>query len=57
MRRAAIPAIDEAIKLWPRLDGFFSETAPEGPAASFARLGSILDMTAPTADQLPGPAS
>ena len=35
--------IDEAIRLWPRLDTFFTEKAPEGVADSFARLGAILD--------------
>ena len=24
------PAIDEAIRLWPKLDAFFTERAPEG---------------------------
>ncbi|MER2507305.1 MAG: FliI/YscN family ATPase, partial [Amaricoccus sp.] len=36
------PAIDEAIKLWPALDAFFTTTAPEGVADSFARLGALL---------------
>jgi flagellum-specific ATP synthase len=40
--------IDEAIKLWPRLDGFFSEPAPEGVADSFARLAGLLEMAAAT---------
>ena len=48
------PGIDEAMELWPGLDAFFTEKAPDGVEASFERLGSILDMTAPTADQLPG---
>ena len=34
--------IDEAIGLWPKLDGFFTERAPEGVAASFARLAQAL---------------
>ena len=38
------PAIDEAIVLWPKLDAFFTERAPEGVAASFARLAEALDM-------------
>ena len=37
------PAIDEAIRLWPRLDAFFAERAPEGVAASFARLTEVLN--------------
>ncbi len=36
------PAIDEAIKLWPALDAFFTTTAPEGVADSFERLGALL---------------
>jgi flagellum-specific ATP synthase len=35
-------AIDEAIRLWPRLDAFFAEPAPAGVADSFARLQEIL---------------
>ncbi|MBP7240723.1 FliI/YscN family ATPase [Amaricoccus sp.] len=35
-------AIDEAIALWPGLDAFFAETAPDGPEASFARLRAVL---------------
>jgi len=34
--------IDEAIRLWPGLDAFVTERAPEGVAASFARLAEIL---------------
>ena len=41
------PAIDEAIRLWPKLDAFFTETAPDGPAASFARLAEALGAPAP----------
>ncbi len=37
------PAIDEAIRLWPRLDAFFTEKAPDGVAASFARLSEIIE--------------
>ena len=36
------PAIDEAIRIWPKLDGLFTEAAPEGVAASFARLAALL---------------
>lgn len=35
--------IDEAIRLWPALDAFFTTRAPEGVADSFHRLGKILD--------------
>jgi flagellum-specific ATP synthase len=37
------PAIDEAIELWPRLDAFITERAPEGVADSFVRLAQLLD--------------
>ena len=36
------PAIDEAIRLWPGLDAFVAERAPDGVAASFARLAAVL---------------
>lgn len=37
--------IDQAIKVWPALDGFLSEDAPaEGIAGSFARLKAALGM-------------
>ena len=35
------PAIDEAIKVWPRLDALFTERSP-GVAESFARLAEAL---------------
>lgn len=34
--------VDEAIRIWPALDAFLSEDAPDGIAASFARLSHIL---------------
>ena len=34
--------VDEAIRLWPGLDAFFAERAPDGVAASFARLAEAL---------------
>lgn len=34
--------IDEAMRLWPRLDAFFAERAPDGVDDSFARLNAIL---------------
>jgi flagellum-specific ATP synthase len=37
------PAVDEAVALWPRLDAFFSEPAPDGVEASFGRLAALLD--------------
>ncbi len=39
--------IDEAIRFWPKLDAFFSERAPEGVAASFARLREVLEEQGP----------
>ena len=41
------PAIDEAMALWPALDAFFAEKAPDGVAASFDRLNAILEPRAP----------
>lgn len=32
------PVIDAAIKVWPALDGFIAQEAPDGVAASFKRL-------------------
>ena len=37
------PGIDEAIRLWPKLDAFFTERSPEGVAASFSRLTKALE--------------
>ncbi len=36
------PVLDEAIRVWPALDGFLAEDAPEGVVASFARLADCL---------------
>lgn len=36
------PGIDEAMRLWPGLDAFFTERAPDGVAASFGRLAEVL---------------
>ena len=36
------PGVDEAIRLWPGLDALFAERAPDGVAASFARLAAEL---------------
>lgn len=36
------PVLDEAIQVWPALDAFLSEAAPDGVAGSFERLGSCL---------------
>jgi flagellum-specific ATP synthase len=37
------PLVDAAIRVWPALDAFLSEDAPDGTAQSFARLRAILD--------------
>lgn len=37
------PAIDEAIRFWPKLDAFFTRKEPDGVAASFAALAAVLD--------------
>jgi flagellum-specific ATP synthase len=34
--------VDEAIRIWPELDAFLAEDAPDGTAASFDRLAGIL---------------
>ena len=36
------PVLDEAIRVWPALDAFLAEDAPNGPEASFARLAECL---------------
>jgi flagellum-specific ATP synthase len=39
------PMVDRAIRLWPTLDAFLAETAPEtGVAGSFARLSAVLSQ-------------
>jgi flagellum-specific ATP synthase len=41
--RGSDPLIDEAIRVWPALDAFLAEMAPEGGiTGSFARLGEVL---------------
>jgi flagellum-specific ATP synthase len=41
--RGSDPLIDEAIRIWPALDGFLAEMAPEdGIAGSFRRLQTVL---------------
>lgn len=48
------PLTDRAIRLWPALDAFIAEAAPQGPAKAFHRLAQILDQPAP-APQAPKP--
>ena len=38
------PLVDEAIAVWPDLDGFLAEDAPDGVAASFDRLSQCLSQ-------------
>lgn len=40
-------ALDEAVRLWPRLDAFLSEPEPGDAAASFTRLAALLGDAAP----------
>lgn len=37
------PLVDRAIRLWPALDAFVGEAAPDGIAAGFDRLARLLD--------------
>src|SRR5690606_25799704 len=41
------PLVDSAIRVWPALDAFLSDDAPDGTADSFARLRAILDRAEP----------
>lgn len=36
------PLVDAAIRVWPALDGFLAEAAPDGVAGSFRRLAACL---------------
>ena len=38
------PKLDEAVRLFPRLDGFVAEAAPAGCTDSFRRLGEVLAL-------------
>jgi flagellum-specific ATP synthase len=42
------PIVDAAIKVWPDLDGFLAEDAPDGIQASFARLKACLEPAFPS---------
>ncbi len=46
------PAVDEAMKLWPKLDTFFAEPAPEGVEESFKRLAEALEVWGPVKQSL-----
>jgi flagellum-specific ATP synthase len=41
------PMIDAAIKVWPALDAFLAEDAPNGIEASYERLAECLAPAAP----------
>lgn len=41
------PLVDVAVTLWPALDAFMAEDAPDGAAAAFARLADCLGEPAP----------
>ena len=41
------PAVDAALGVWPALDTFLSEDAPDGIEASFERLRAILGRAGP----------
>ncbi|MBK5933730.1 hypothetical protein CCR78_07050 [Rhodovulum imhoffii] len=36
------PEVDKAVRVWPALDGFLSEAAPDGVQSSFERLHAVL---------------
>lgn len=38
------PVVDAAIKVWPGLDAFFAEDAPDGVSGSFERLETCLSL-------------
>lgn len=40
--RGADPMVDAAVAVWPALDAFLAEDAPDGPAAAFDRLAAVL---------------
>jgi flagellum-specific ATP synthase len=48
----ADPLLDEAVRLWPALDGFLADRA-EDVAASFARLAQVLEPKSATARYAP----
>lgn len=40
--KGADPMVDAAVAVWPALDAFLAEDAPDGPAAAFDRLAAVL---------------
>lgn len=47
------PILDQAVRLWPELDGFFGRSDPAGIEDSFARLGLILRRAGVPGDRRP----
>ena len=45
--------VDEAVRVWPRLDAFLAENAPGGVGQSFSRLAEILDPKPPVGAVMP----
>lgn len=45
--------VDEAVRVWPRLDAFLAEDAPGGVGQSFSRLAEILDPKPPVGAVMP----
>ncbi|PQO22868.1 flagellum-specific ATP synthase FliI [Rhodobacteraceae bacterium WD3A24] len=43
------PLVDAAMKIWPALDGFLAEDAPDGTDAAFSRLEALLGTAGPGA--------
>lgn len=46
----ADPVLDQAVRLWPELDGFFTKTGRDDIRDSFDRLGLILRRAGPSAE-------
>lgn len=47
------PVLDQAIRIWPELDGFLAEREPADTANSFARLGLLLRRAGPGGGRVP----
>lgn len=44
------PLVDQAIRVWPRLDAFLAEMEPDDSAASHERLAACLDLADPSGE-------
>ena len=49
------PALDQAIRAWPELDGFLAERESANAANSFARLALILRRAGALSERMPAP--